>query len=187
MVGSQGIAREFDLSTAPTSVAVQISDLRAHLRYLSTDQDDLIGELESMAVERVENESRRQLVNATWKMYLPCFTDVISIRKSPVSSITQIRYVDTGGDWQVLATSVYDSFLQREPAEIRLAYSQAWPATRGTEQAVEVTFVAGYGTSEDIPSIAIHAIKLMVQDAFEGTDKNEPAIERLMAQLNWGM
>ena len=187
MVASQGIAREFELSTAPTGVVVQLCDLREHLNLFETNHDSMIAGFEKMAVERIENETRRQLVSATWKMFLPCFPEFISIRKNPVSSITQIRYVDTNGDWQVLSSSVYDSFLQREPAEIHLAYSQAWPSTRATEQAVEVTFVAGYGTADDVPAIASHAIKLIVSDQYNGCDGNEPAITSLLSQLQWGM
>lgn len=187
MVAASGIASEFELSAAPSGVVVSTADLRDHLRYLSTDQDDLITELESMAVERIQNESRRQFLTASWKLYLACFPSVIVLRKCPVASITQIRYLDTSGNWQVLASTVYDSFLQREPGEIHLAYSQNWEPTRQNEQAVEVTFVAGYGVSTDVPSAAIHAVKLIVQDAFEGTDRNESTIQSLINQLSWGL
>lgn len=187
MVSNQGIAREFELSTAATAPVVRACDLRPQVSLMESDHDALLTEYEKVAVERIQNESRRQFITATWKMYLSCFPDVITIRKCPVSSITQIRYVDTDGDWATLDTSVYEPFLTREPAEIRLAYNQTWPLIRQKEQAVEVTFVAGYGTADDVPEIAKHAVKLIVQDAFYGCDGNSMAIDSLISQLSWGM
>ena len=187
MVASHGIAREFELSTAPTGPVVPACDLRRYVDLADNEDDSFLAELEKMAVERVESDTRRQLVNATWKMYLPCFSEVMQIRKAPVSSITQIRYVDTDGTWQTLATSVYETFLQREPAEIRLAYNQVWPITRQKEQAIEITFVAGYGTADDVPELAKHAVKMIVQDSYNNCDGNENAVQNVLSRLNWGM
>lgn len=187
MVTSQGISREFELVTAYTGALVELSDLRLHLSLDCTDFDSLLSDIERMAVERVENETRRQLKTATWKMYLPYFPCLITIRKAPVASITQIRYVDTDGAWQVLASSVYETFLNREPAEIMLDYQQTWPLTRTKEQAVEITFVAGYGESDDVPQLARQAVKLIVKDQFDQCDGNETAIRNLISQMQWGM
>ena len=109
MVASQGLAREFEVSTAATAPVVPACDLRAHLRLVNSDDDAMLTSFEKMAVERIQNESRRQLISATWKMFLSGFPEVISIRKAPVSSITQIRYIDPDGTWQILSSSVYES------------------------------------------------------------------------------
>ncbi len=186
-MATSSLGSEFELTTAPAGAVVQSCDLRQYVRLGDTDNDSLLADLEKMAVERVESDTQRQLVSATWKMFLPCFPSVITIRKNPVSAISQIRYVDVDGDWQTLSTSVYDTFLQREPAEIRLAYSQSWPLTRQTEQAVEVTFVAGYGSADDVPEIAKHAVKLIVAGEYHGCDDNETAIKSLLSRLNWGI
>jgi len=186
MVASKGIASEFELSTAPTGPVVPACDLRRYVDLYDNEDDSFLAELEKMAVERIESDTRRQLVTATWKLYLSCFPSVIQIRKAPVASVTQIRYVDTDGDWQILSPSVYETFLQREPAEIRLAYQQTWPVVRQKEQAVEVTFTAGYGTADDVPEIAKHAVKMIVQDAYNNCDGNSHAVESLLSRLNWG-
>ena len=177
----------YSQTVKPVGRVVPLADLKDHLHYLSTDQDQYISALHDMAVARIELETRRQLLTATWELRLPCFPSVIELRKCPVASVSSIKYLDQDGVEQTLATSVYSTFLQREPAEIHLAYSQSWPTIRETEQSVTVTFVAGYGADVDCPAAAHHLVKLIVQDAFEGTDRNEPTIERLMTQLKWGM
>lgn len=187
MVATRGIASEFELSSAASGYVVSVADLKDHLRYLSTDQDTLIAEYHDAAVARIESHTRRQLLTATWKLYLSAFPSCIEIRKSPVASISSITYLDSAGSSQTLATSYYDAFLQREPAEIREAYAQSWPATYEREQAVTVTFVAGYGAEADVPAQAKHAVRLLVEDMFWGTTKNEKAIDNLLSQLMWGL
>ena len=195
MVASVGIASEFQLVTAATGNVVSVTDLKDHLRYLSGDQDSFISELQDMAVARIEHESRRQLLTATWKLLLPCFPSVIEIRKCPVASITSITYLDVDGATQTLSSSVYDTFLQREPGEIHLAYSQSWPATRTNEQAVTVNFTTGYGVAADCPAQSRHLVKLIVEEGFWGAGNATPTIfstgdltiSRLMSHLQWGM
>lgn len=187
MVANVGIASEFELSEAASGMVVSLDDLKDHLRYLSDDQNSLISALHDAAVARIESETRRQLLTATWKLYLPDFPTVIPVRKCPVASIESITYLDVNGVTQTLSSAVYESFLTREPAEIRLAYDQSYPAIRSHEQAICVTFTAGYGVGADCPAQAHHLVKLIVEDLFTSSLRNEKTIQRLMSHLQWGM
>lgn len=135
----------FELDTAPTGEPVTLVEAKAHLRESSSDEDALITNLIKAARKRIEDETARQFVTATWKMHLDGFpSGDIQIRKCPVVSVSSITYYDTNGDQQTWASSNYETDLVNEPARIRPAYNVVYPSTRSHKlNAVTVTFVAG--------------------------------------------
>lgn len=188
MVAANGLASEFELVTAPDGAVVALADLKRHLKVDADDRDDDITAFESAAVDRIEQDNRRQLRTATWRAFWPGFESPLCLRKCPVQSITSITYRDVDGNSQTLSTDVYELFATREPAEIHLKPNQSWPLTQTHEQAVTVTFVAGYGDAADVPSVLQSAIKLIVEGMFYGCeDKLEPAVQRLIDLKRWGM
>ena len=176
---------DFELVTAPVAPVLQTCDLRRYLRLTGTEDDLLLAGWQEAAVEYIETECRRQLVSATWKLKLDCFPSVIDVRKLPVSSVTSIRYIDTAGDWQTLSASDYETDLTHTPAQIRPVYNGSWPSTRSENNAVEVNFIAGYGTPDDVPQIAKQIIYLMVNSSYNGCEYPDAVVD-LMTKLYWG-
>ena len=176
----------YELTTAPSGRVVSTSDLKSHLRELSTDRDSGIELAHDAAVERFESDLRRQFLTATWKLHLPKFPSYIEITRCPVQSVSSITYVDAAGATQTLASDQYQVNTTKEPAIIRPAYGVSWPTTRDVEQAVTVTFVCGYGTAADVPSGIVNAIELFVEGVYEGNESGvEVPIERLIARYQW--
>ncbi len=71
---------------------------------------------------------------------------------APASSITTVQYVDSDGDTQTLADSVYELGTKNGMGVLRLKYGQTWPTTRSHEDVVIVTYKAGYGGEPaDVP------------------------------------
>lgn len=139
----------------PYAEPVSLDEMKLHLRVDIDDDDTLITSIILAAREQVETVTQRQLVAATWKLYLdefPCtssvdvFGGVIRLGHSPVMLVDSIQYVDTNGVTQTLATSVYTVDVNTEPARIVLAYNQVWPATRAQLNAVTITYISGHAT-----------------------------------------
>jgi len=162
------------LVSGPTSEPVRLDDVKRHVRVSDdvTDEDTLIGDLISTAVEYVENFIHRRLLSQTWELTLDGFPPCIDLPFPPVSSVTSISYVDTAGDTQTLASTAYTTFLPTGPyapvARVFPAYGVQWPSTRDVPGAVTVRFVCGYGVHENsVPWSIKTAITLMVQHWYD--------------------
>lgn len=156
-----------ELDTAPTTEPLCLSEAKAHMRVEIDDDDDYIVALIKTARMYVENATWRQLITATWKWYLPGFPLVFLVPKPPLQSAT-IAYIDSAGDAQDLDASVYVVNAKTQPGRIVEAYTQGWPSTRNDENAVTVTFIAGYGdNASDVPEPLVQAMKQMVAQMYE--------------------
>ncbi len=185
-------------TTAPTSEPLTLAEAKTHLRVDAdiTEDDALISSLIVAARQAAETHTRRQLVNATYTLYLDWLPQEIRLERPPVSSITYIKYIDTDGTQQTLSSAVYQTDLYGEPARIHRAYMQIWPITRQQMNAVEVKFVCGYGsTAASVPDGIKAAMKLMIGNWYEnreatisGTIITEVpmAAKFLLDQFSWG-
>lgn len=165
------------VSTAPTNRPVTVAQAKKQLEIADdvADHDAHISDLIDVAIECVENDSRRALVTQTLvqKMHhFPLYCEYIEIKRGPLASVTSISYVDANGDSQTWSSSNYIVDTARKPGAIWLAYSASFPTTRGHVNDVTITYVAGEAVTS-VPAAAKQAILLLVTHAFE---QREPII-----------
>ena len=151
------------LVTAATTEPVTIQDLKEQLRIDENTEDSYLGGLLKTATRAVEKMSDRQLINATWRLSLdefPCWD--IRVPKPPLSSVSSITYVNSTGGSSTVASTDYAVDTYNEPGRITPAYNATWPTGRLQNNAVTVTYVAGYGASQNaVPDTYRHAIKML--------------------------
>lgn len=174
------LVRTSDPSTEPLTTA----EAKNHLR-VDTSADDLrIEGLVTAAREHVEEVTRRALITQTWELSLDDFPDgrrvhrpeMIRLPRSPVQSVDNIEYVDTGGVTQTLDVSRYRADLKSEPARITEAEGEYWPITDGVTNAVTITFKAGYGDAEsDVPQAIREAMKLHIELLYDRPEEKYAA------------
>ena len=104
------------LVTTPTSEALNRTEVKDHLREDGTDQDTLIDALIVAAREAAEGFTNRALINRTWDLRLDGFLEEIRLPRPPLMAVDSIKYVDTNGDTQTLATTEYTVDQWMEPA-----------------------------------------------------------------------
>jgi uncharacterized phiE125 gp8 family phage protein len=158
-------------TVAPTSEPLSLAEAKLHLRVDSTDEDSLIESLIVAAREYVENRTDRQLVTATYVLNLRTFPVClerneqwyeIHLPKPPLQSVTSVTYVDLAGNTQTLSTGDYVVDNSQVIGRILPSYLQFWPVARDFPNSVTVTYVAGYGTAENIPEGIRAAMKLII-------------------------
>jgi hypothetical protein len=177
------------LKTAPADEPVMLDEAKHHLRYVSGDQDDLIGAYLASATAYLDGPSGvlgRALVRQSWTLYLdhfpwrrPHLSPVSFLRRGhrrhwaairlplpPLISVDSITYVDTDGNQQPLDVGQY-TVRDGEIAEVEPAYGACWPATRCQPRAVALDFTCGYGDPSDVPKPLQAAILLQAADLFE--------------------
>lgn len=153
------------LVTAPQGEPLATAELLEHVRELDTTQASYLEALGTAAREYVESFCRRALLTQTWKLLLDEFpeADFIRLPRPPLQSVTTLKYRDTAGTLTTWDASNYVVDTASLPGRVHLAYGTSWPSTRCQANAVEITYLAGYGDDpEAIPEGLKHALKLFV-------------------------
>jgi len=184
--------------TPPAAEPLSLADLRAAVGIDWTDDDGLLTSIAKAARRWVELYTRRQIVTATYDLYLSDWpdSDVIRIPRPPMSSVTSIKYDDADNAEQTLAATVYDTDTVSEPGRVFLKKDQSWPSLYGApdDMEIRVRFVCGYGAAQQstelIPDDFLHAIRIVTRDLYENqsmhTDMKLYGNEAAKALL-WGL
>lgn len=187
-----------EVNQAPTDEVVGLQELKDYARVDGDDDNEILALLIPAATAAVEARVGRALLQQTLVLHLDAFRDptrrdAILLPRPPVASVTEIRYTDAGGTQRTVTAATYTVETTVEPAMIFLAQSQSWPTSLRLAAAVEVEYVAGYGTSPtDVPAALRHAVKRVARLMYEGgcvdcTD--DPQVQSLIQPyrvLTWG-
>lgn len=162
--------------TAPASPLVTVAEARRDLKVDLPDDDGLIEDLIATAeslLDGYSGELGRALVTQVWRQDLPCFpaSGVIHLPLAPVRVVSSITYWGLDGVARPLSAQVYSGVLKAaSDPYIKLAYGQSWPATYPRDDAVSVTFEAGYGAPGDVPAAIRRAALLIVGHLYENRE-----------------
>jgi len=161
------------IKTAPVKEPLTLAETKSHLRVEVTDDDVLIGLLITAARRHVENICSRALITQTWQMFsdaFPASGEAIKVPLPPLV-IASITYIDINGATQDLAPSKYTVDAKSEPARIKEAYNETWPATREIMNVVTVEFTCGYGDDEtDVPEPIRQAMLMLIAHWYENRE-----------------
>lgn len=103
------------------------------------------------------------LISQTWRQDFDGFADVMRLRVGPLMSVSSISYYDADNGAQTLSTDVYTVFADEIGPYIALKPDQSWPTSYSRDDAVRVTWTAGFGASAtDVPMAIRQALLLLV-------------------------
>lgn len=158
-------------SSGPAVEPLTTAQAKDHLRIDSHDEDTLIDNYVKSARYAVEQLTGRQLITATYKLYMEEYPTIILLPRPPLSSVTSITYVDTSGTTQTESTDNYSVDSKSAPGRIVEAYGKNWSTPRKQANSVTVTYVAGYGAAAtSIPEPLIQAVRLLVGHYYENRE-----------------
>ncbi len=163
--------------TPPVALPVTVEELKAHLRLEGVpDFDVTLAELVQAATGQIEQRLARALVTRTLLLRLDAFPAVIELPVCPVRSVESIAYLDGSGTSRPLPADAFRVYgLGGEaPSVIKPAAGARWPATADRPDAVSITFVAGMGNPEDVPSEIRAAIRMYAGSLFENREASTP-------------
>ncbi len=167
--------------TEPTIEPVTLAEAKLHAR-IDTSADDVeIAVMITAARVLIERHTRRSLINQTFRYQLDEFPhDNIRLPRSPLVEISvggsyayampRIRYYDNNATQQTLTYSTgFELDLYDNPPRLNLLPNVIWPVSQVSKQkAVEVDFVAGYGTTAaSVPALLRMAIMMLVSHWYE--------------------
>lgn len=155
--------------TKPKAEPVTVQLAKEHIKAETDVDDELVRRLIKTCREAGELETGRAWVTQTLKMVLPGFPDVIKLDRAPVSSVTEVAYYDASGNRVVLVEGT-DYQVSLDPFEPVVAPepNTSWPSVEsGRLEAVEVTYVAGYGKPEDVPARYVQGLLVLLGFLYE--------------------
>lgn len=193
------------VATAPAVEPVTLTEAKSHLRVDTSDDDTYIGTLITAAREWVETYLDRALIHQQLVMTLenfPADDDEIELPRPPMATsgtatAVTVTYTLTSGSTATLSTASYRVDRNATPGEVQTLYAGTWPADRREdENAVSVTWWAGYGaTGSSVPAAIRHAMLMLIGHWYENrstvlvgsvSKQLEFAVESLLSSQKWG-
>lgn len=155
-------------TSEPATEPVTLAEIKAHLGVTISDDDARLTSLLSAARRQAETYTRQSFVTQTWQASFDAFPvgGVLSLSQGPLASVTSVGYVDAAGEAQTFTDFTLDAAANR----ILLDYDEEWPDTLDTENAVTITYIAGYGAAAAVPEDIKAAICLMVEQLYDRPD-----------------
>ena len=178
----------FTVISPPASTPVSVEDCKEDLRIEDsfTDDDALISSYIYAAAKLASEITGKKLINETIKLSLSSFTTEIDLKFLPVASITEIQYYDVDNVSQTLNVSDFYLYNYDQEGCLVVKDSTTLPATYSRRDAVNITFVAGYGTDgTNIPVTILKAIRLIVAHWYE--NRSQSIIGFSVAEIPYGV
>lgn len=201
-----------EVTSAASLYPVTLDELKAHLRFTESEDDALLVDAIKEATEKLEEDTRRQFMNATVAEYYDYWPfdawhqgrDVylwhysasgpsvaMQVHRAPLVSVSSITYTDTEGNTQTWGSGNYTVDAKSEPGRITVAYNGAVPAARVQTNSITVTYVAGYGTSRgNVPRRAKRGILMYAGALYDGrcmAPEEQFAWNSIVSGLQWGL
>jgi uncharacterized phiE125 gp8 family phage protein len=161
------IGYAYGLVTATTlGEPMTVEEAKLARRIQHDDEDANVERWIRSARAQVESHLGRGLLTQTWKLALDAFADEMVLpMAAPLQSVTHVKYYNTSGTLTTLSSSVYQVDTLSEPGRVLLAPDQTWPDLQsGRLLAVEITYVVGWTSVDQIPAPIVDAMHLLIGD-----------------------
>jgi uncharacterized phiE125 gp8 family phage protein len=176
------------LITPPAAEPVSLAEVKADMRppVEHNDDDATLQRFITRARESIDGPRTwfaRSIMPQTWEVSLDAFpTSEILLPTAPVQSIVGVYYDDADGVQQEVAGADYYLDDAQEPPWL-IPVAGGWSVSpMSAANAVRVRFISGYADADAVPGPIKEAIRLMVQEKYDGTD-NADAIAASLGQF----
>lgn len=163
------------LITPPAVPLLTLDEVRQHVKRDDDDDDAVLTGLIAVAMSRLDGDRSilgRCLINQTWAESWCDFPvgTVLPLGLAPVVSVASISYFDADDQEQTFA-GPYAAHNRPGGAYVKLGRLVSWPSSYERDDAVTVTYIAGYGATADaVPAEIKHAAKMLIADWYFNRD-----------------
>lgn len=158
------------LITPPAVPLLTLDEVRQHVKRDDDDDDAVLEGLIAVAMGRLDGPRSilgRCLVNQTVADSWSAFPigAVLPVALAPIVSVVSISYYDADNAEQTFAGEKFTAHNRPGGGYVRLIKNESWPATYERDDAVTVTYIAGYGAAAaNVPAEIKHAAKMLIGD-----------------------
>lgn len=176
---------------APQAQPISRDDVKAALRIDHADDDALIDQLIAAAIARLEGSGKTRdgylgqaLITQTWRLetFAPNKVGILPIDYGPIQSVTSVETM-LNGAYSTWPAAAYRLAQRDGRGAIVPNYGYAWPLRDLREDAIRVTFVAGFGDAPaDVPAHICRALILDVGRRYD-PERDTPDTDRAITNL----
>jgi uncharacterized phiE125 gp8 family phage protein len=155
----------WSLTTAPVLEPFTLAEAKAQIRSVQDKEDATVQSYIKAARAACEEYQFRGLLTQSWTLALSEFVSVIPLpMAAPLQSVTSVKYYDTNGTQQTLATSVYTVDTRSRPGRLALAAGQTWPAIQSLRKVnrIEIEYIVGWTSSALIPESIRQGMRILI-------------------------
>jgi uncharacterized phiE125 gp8 family phage protein len=132
--------------TPAASLPIALGEARDHLNEPPVEHDVLIAGFIATACDMIAEMSGRVLAQETWAASWPAISGDLVLPKSPVIGVTSITYYDLTDTLQTANLADFYVFQDQDRSIVRPKARKLWPTGIIREDAITVTFTAGYAS-----------------------------------------
>ena len=154
--------RSYEVKTVSTIDILTTAEVKAHLKVDTAADDTLIDNLRDAATNSAQEYTNRFFTSTTLTQYADKWSEIAELYKSPLQSITHIKYYDSDDSLQTLSSSVYNSDASAMPARIALAVNQSYPTTSDRIAAIRVEYIVGVTAANLVDNAIKQAVLLTI-------------------------
>lgn len=164
-----------DLSvvTGPVLAPLSTAEAKAQTRVDIDADDTLIAGYVDGARQLFEELADKCLLTTTYCLSMDCWPSSpwIALPRPPLASVTSVVYYDEDNNPTTWSSDNYLVITKPTPGGILRKASRDWPSVTLREKAgIEITFVAGYTQTSDVPQKYKHACALLVGHWYENRE-----------------
>lgn len=155
--------------SAPASLPFDLEDLKAQLRIVDDAEDGYLDQIAAAAVAYMDGRGAlgRAMITQSWAQWAHN-PGAVRVAITPFQSLTSVEYYDNAGSLQSATVGDFEAIGAGDKVWIRPKDGATWPNSEDREDAIKITYVAGYGdAASDVPETIRHALSLLVTHWFE--------------------
>jgi len=155
---------------APAVEPVTLAEAKAQARIEYDADDALISSLISAAVDLFDGDGQlnRAIITQTWAQWGPQSPGRVRLLMGPFQSLEAVEFYDSEGSLQSADVADFEARKAGDFVTIEPKPGAAWPGAQARQDAIKITYKAGFGdAASDVPDGIRHAILLLVAYWYE--------------------
>lgn len=164
------------LITPPAAELITLDEAKQQVRRDDDDDNAILTRLIAVVMSHLDGIDGilgRALIAQTWSQDFDSFPAgaILCLGLAPVISITGIDYFDTDNAAQTYDGANFSAFNRAKESYVKLGYASSWPSYYERDDAVTVTYQAGYGaTADKVPPAIKHAALMLLSHYYENRE-----------------
>ena len=157
------------VTSEPALEPISLTEAKLDLKVDDTTDNSLIDILRQVSRETVEKRTNRSLITQTRVAKLDYFPNcsTILLPNGPVQSVTSIKYYAVDGD-PLITLDSSEYWVDTSSDIARIVVKDSWPSTEDMPNAVEITYICGYGSvATNVPSPLRKACFMILAHLYE--------------------
>lgn len=152
-------------TVAPATMPVTLSEAKSQCRVTHSAEDGYFLDLIARAVDHVDGDGLlgRAMITQTWAQWVSQAPGWVRLKMGPFISLVSVEYYDEAGALQTADLADFETRLDGDFVICKPKESREWPTADVRQDAIKITYTAGFGAAADVPAGIKQALLLLIE------------------------